>query len=56
MYEEGIRGAVVGQNRVWIDPFTPENYKKIPGSWTTAGTSEIREVKATGGEENIDIP
>jgi hypothetical protein len=55
-YMEGIRGAVVGQNRIWIDPVLPENYKKVPGQWTSAGTSgEIREVKATGGEENIEL-
>jgi len=56
MYMEGVPGAVVGQNRVWIDPFSPENFKKIPGQWQSAGTSgEIREVKATGGDENIEL-
>ena len=56
MYMEGIRGAVIGQNRVWIDPFAPENFKKSPGQWQSAGTSgDIREVKETGGEENIEL-
>jgi phage FluMu protein Com len=56
MYMEGVRGAVIGQNRVWIDPFAPENFKKIPGQWQSAGTSgDIREVKETGGVENIEL-
>ncbi|HVJ87640.1 MAG TPA: hypothetical protein VM452_18410, partial [Caulifigura sp.] len=56
MYMEGIRGAVIGQNRVWIDPFTFENTKKLPPNYQSAATSgDVREVKATGGEENIDL-
>lgn len=56
MYMEGVRGAVIGQNRVWIEPFSPENFKKIPGKYQKAETSgDIREVKETGGEENIEL-
>lgn len=56
MYMEGIRGAVVGQNRVWIAPQAPEDFKKVPGNYQSAGTSgDIREIKETGGEQNIDL-
>jgi hypothetical protein len=56
MYMEGVPGAVVGQNRVWIAPQSPEDFKKIPGNYQSAGTSgDIREVKETGGEQNIEL-
>jgi len=56
MYMEGIRGAVIGQNRVWIDPFSPENYKKVPGAYTSPATSgDIREVKEANSPMNIDL-
>ncbi|QDT54565.1 hypothetical protein Pan44_25980 [Caulifigura coniformis] len=56
MYMEGVRGAVIGQNRVWIDPFNPENYKKVPGAYTSAGTSgDIREVKEANSPMNIEL-
>ncbi len=56
MYMDGIRGAVVGKNRVWIDPLSPENFKKIPGNYHKAETSgDVRDVKATSNEFNIDL-
>ncbi len=39
MYMEGIAGAVVGQNRVWVEPQKPEDFKRIPGNYQKAETS-----------------
>ena len=53
---EGIDGAVVGKNRVWIKPETPEDYKRVPPQYQNAATSgRIEDVKPGGGEINLTL-
>jgi hypothetical protein len=54
-YMEGVRGAVVGQNRVELKPITYADYKRVPGTFLEK-SGPVQEVKETGGEINFDIP
>jgi hypothetical protein len=52
--EDGISGAVVGKNRVWLKPETPADYKKVPPQYLSPNTSDkIEEVKPGGLELNL---
>jgi len=42
-------GAPRGKSRVWFEPLTPADYKRIPTRLQTAG-SEIRDVREAGNE------
>jgi hypothetical protein len=52
--EEGIYGAVIGKNRVWLATDSPTDFKNIPAQYLSANTtSQIEDVKEAGGEINI---
>jgi hypothetical protein len=54
--EERVRGAVVGKNRVSIEPTKLEDYKRIPAHLQNPATSNlIEDVKETGGEINFNF-
>jgi hypothetical protein len=54
--EEGIKGAVIGKNRVYVVPNKIEDFARIPGQYTQPNSSTIIEdVKSGGGEINIKL-
>jgi hypothetical protein len=55
--EEGIYGAVIGKNRVWLSTDNPADFKNLPPQYLSANTTtQIEDVKETGGEFNIILP
>jgi hypothetical protein len=55
--EEGIYGAVIGKNRVWLSTDNPADFKVLPPQYLSANTTtQIEDVKETGGEINIILP
>lgn len=52
--EEGIYGAVIGKNRVWLSTDNPADFKNLPAQYLNANTTDkVEDVKETGGEINI---
>ena len=54
-YIAGVPGAPLGNARVWLEPLSPEDFKRIPPSYLTIGSTDIRDVKDSGNESRFNI-
>jgi len=54
-YLDGIAGAPMGNVRIWVETIRPEHLKKIPPSYLSNATPDIRAVKEAGNETRFDL-
>jgi DNA-directed RNA polymerase subunit RPC12/RpoP len=55
-YMDGVYGAPMGRARVWLEPVTPADIKRIPPNYQTMASQDIRNVREVNdGVFNIDL-
>lgn len=53
-YMSGIPGAPVGKVRIWLEPLSAADFKKIPAQYSRP-SQDIREVREAGNAGNFDL-